>query len=102
MKYVSNGGATHFTLGLRPCIISSFLLQIYLTCASSQIYPVAPLLRWFLVHWLVYHVVIVAGALVAAILILLLQTGFNKLYSLIPIFLIVTLVLSWVKVGTFF
>ena len=51
---------------------------------------------------MVYHVVIVAGALVAAILILLLQTGFNKLYSLIPIFLIVTLVLSWVKVGTFF
>ena len=25
-----NRGATHFTLGLRPCIISSFLLQIYL------------------------------------------------------------------------
>ena len=25
-----NRGATHFTLGLRPCTISSFLLQIYL------------------------------------------------------------------------
>ena len=30
-KYMSpNKGATHFTLGLRPCFISSFLLQIYL------------------------------------------------------------------------
>ena len=25
-----NRGATHFTLGLRPCIISSFILHIYL------------------------------------------------------------------------
>ena len=25
-----NRGATHFTLGLRPCIIPSFLLHIYL------------------------------------------------------------------------
>ena len=39
-----NRGATHFTLGLRPCIISSFLLQIYLL-PPLQNYPVAPLNR---------------------------------------------------------
>ena len=32
----------HFTLGLRPCIFSSFLLKIYLP-PPSQNYPVAPL-----------------------------------------------------------
>ena len=36
-----NRGATHFTLGLRPCIISSFLLQIHLR-PPSQNYQVAP------------------------------------------------------------
>ena len=32
----------HFTLGLRPCIFSSFLLKIYLP-PPSQNYPVVPL-----------------------------------------------------------
>lgn len=66
------------------------------------IYGVVSSRRWFLVHWLVYHVVIVAAALVATILILLLQTGLHKLYSLIPIAVIVTLVLCWVKVYQLF
>jgi len=81
-------------------VVVTGLLGILSNCLL--IYGVVSSRRWFLVHWLVYHVVIVAGALVAAILILLLQTGFNKLYSLIPIFLIVTLVLSWVKVYQLF
>ena len=37
-----NRGATHFTLGLSPSIISSFLLQVYLR--PSRYFPVAPLI----------------------------------------------------------
>ena len=39
-------GATHFTLGPRPCIISFFLFQIYLR--PSQNYPGAPLVFLFI------------------------------------------------------
>ena len=39
-----NRGAIHFTLGLRPCIISSFLIQIYLRppLKISQLRPLFP------------------------------------------------------------
>ena len=43
-EHVSNRGAIHFTLGLRPCIISSFLLQIYLRppLKFTQLRPCQP------------------------------------------------------------
>ena len=44
-----NKGATRFTLGLRQCIISSFLLQIYL-CPPSQNYQVVALHPHSLTH----------------------------------------------------
>jgi len=62
------------------------------------IYGVIRSKRWFLVHWLVYHVFVVAIGLVATILILLLQSGLYKLYCLVPVAIIVSIVLSWVKV----
>ena len=37
-----NGGATHFTLGLRSCIISHPFLKMKYTCAPSENYPIAP------------------------------------------------------------
>ena len=36
-----NRGATHFTIGPRPCIISSFVLQIYL-CPPLTIFKLRP------------------------------------------------------------
>lgn len=59
------------------------------------------LLRWFLVHWLVFHVLVVVAGLVAAILVLILQTGLYKLYSLIPFTVLGTVAICWVKVSHF-
>lgn len=69
---------------------------------SLLIYGVLKSKRWFLLHWLVFHVFVVAAGLVATILILLLQTSLYKLYSLIPIGVIFTVIICWVKVYQYF
>jgi len=66
------------------------------------IYGVIRSRRWYLVHWLVLHVLVVVAGLVATILILLLKSGLHKLYCLIPISVIVTIVFCWVKVYQLF
>jgi len=69
---------------------------------SLLIYGVLRSKRWFLLHWLVFHVFVVAAGLIAAILILLLQTSLYKLYALLPIGVIFTVILCWVKVYEYF
>jgi len=66
------------------------------------IYGVIRSRRWFLVHWLVFHVFVVIAGLVATILLLLLQSSLYKLYCLIPVGLIVAIILCWVKVYQLF
>jgi hypothetical protein len=53
-------------------------------------------------HWLVLHVLAMAAALVAAILVAILQDYLFKLFCLIPFALVFLIIYCWIKVFQLF
>jgi len=66
------------------------------------IYGVIKSKRWYLVHWLIFHVVLIAVGIAVSLLIILLQRDLNMLYAVIPVTMTAIVIFSWIKVYQLF
>jgi len=66
------------------------------------IYGVIKSKRWYLVHWLIFHVVLIAVGIAASLLIILLQRDLSMLFAVIPVTMTAIIIFSWIKVYQLF
>ena len=58
----------------------------------------SPLTRWYLLHWLVLHLVVVILLFVTSTLVFVVQRGLWKLLGLLPLSIALLTMFCWAKV----
>jgi len=58
--------------------------------------------RWYLLHWLIYHVISAVALFVTSILVFVIQKNLYKLIGIVPLFVIGVILLIWMQVYKLF